>query len=176
MLPDLSSFSVKGLLQLEAGVVTELRSRGLVRTNNKPLGDIAEQIVLAARGGALEPNSARSHDVTDSEGRRIQVKAMGTRSVGRSGQFSSFRSFDFDTAVFLVFEANTFDLALAREVAASDIEAVAPYSAHTNGRAVTLRKIENLGFDVSLEMRNAYESLDGDVCEWRHGNIPATKK
>lgn len=167
MLPDLSIFSVKGLLQLEAGVVTELRRRGLVRTNNKPLGDIAEQIVLAARGGFLEPNSARSHDITDSEGRRIQVKAMGGRSAGRSGQFSSFRSFDFDTAVFLVFEANTFDLALAREVVANDIEAVAPYSSHTNGRAPTLRQIENLGCDVSLEMRSAYESLDGDVCEWR---------
>lgn len=167
MLSDLSSFSVKGLLQLEAGVVTELRRRGLVRTNNKPLGDIAEQIVLAARGGILEPNSARSHDITDSEGRRIQVKAMGGRSVGRSGQFSSFRSFDFDTAVFLMFEANTFDLALAREVAASDIKTVAPYSAHTNGRAVTVRKIENLGLDVSHEMRNAYEALERVVCEWR---------
>lgn len=160
MLPDLSDFSVKNLLQLEAGVVTELRGRGLVRTNNKPLGDIAEQIVLAARGGFLEPNSTKSHDVTDSKGRRIQVKAMGRRSAGRSGQFSSFRSFDFDTAVFLVFEANTFDLALAREVTASDIEAVASYSAHTNGRAATLRQIENLGLDVFHEMKIAYEALD----------------
>ncbi len=163
MLPDLSSLSVKELLQLEAGVVSELRSRSLVRTNNKPLGDIAEQIVLAARGGFLEPNSTRSHDITDSEGRRIQVKAMGGRSAGRSGQFSPFRSFDFDTAVFLIFEASTFNLLLAREVAASDVKAVAPYSAHTNGRAPTLRRIENLGTDVSPEMRSAYESLDGNV-------------
>lgn len=164
---DLSSYTAKELLQLDAGVVAELRDRGLVRTNNKPLGDIAERIVLVARGGRLEPNSAKSHDVTDPEGRRIQVKAMGGRVAGRSGQFSTFRSFDFDTAVFLVFEARTFDLALAREVAASDIEAVARYSAHTNGHAPTLRQIENLGLDVAHEMRSAYEAIDGDVHELR---------
>ena len=157
---DLSSLKVKELLQLEAGVVAELRDRGLVRTNNKPLGDIAERIVLVARGGRLEPNSAKSHDVTDPEGRRIQVKAMGGRIAGRSGQFSTFRSFDFDIGIFLVFESITFDLVLAREVTANDIEAVARYSAHTNGRAPTLRQIENLGVDVSHEMRGAYEALD----------------
>ena len=43
---DLSGLRVRDLLRLEAGVVAELRDRGLVRTNNKPLGDIAEQVVL----------------------------------------------------------------------------------------------------------------------------------
>ena len=55
--PDLTNLRVRELLQLEASIVSELRGRGLVRTNNKPLGDIAEQVVLAARGGVLEPNS-----------------------------------------------------------------------------------------------------------------------
>lgn len=168
----LSDLKVKDLLQLDAAVVAELRHRGLVRTNNKPLGDIAEQVVLKARGGYLEPNSAKSHDVVDPAGRRLQVKAMGGRAVGRSAKFSTFRSFDFDTAVFLVFEAGTFDLVLAREITASDVEVVSGYSAHTNGRQPTLRQVENLGVDVAEEMRRAYEALDGDAAEIRIGNTP----
>lgn len=171
MLPDIRGLSVKELLQLEAGIVSEFRGRGLVRTNNKPLGDIAEQVVLAARGGVLEPNSTKSHDVTDPNGRKIQVKAMSGRVAGRAGKFSPFRSFEFDTAVFLVFAAETFELTLAREVPANAVEAVARYSPHTNGRQPTLRQVENLGVDVTAEMLGAYEALDTYVTEL-HLNRP----
>lgn len=176
MLPDVSRLRVRELLQVEASIVAELRQRGLVRTNNKPLGDIAEQVVFAARGGVIEPNSMKSHDVTDPSGRRIQVKAMGGRATGKTGKFSPFRSFDFDIAVFLVFEFQTFELALAREVSANDIEAVSRYSAHTNGRQPTLRQIENAGIDVTDEMRAAYAALDGDAVEFRSGLASGGKK
>lgn len=160
MFSDLSSFRVRDLLLLEANVISELRNRGLVRTNNKPLGDIAEQVVLRARGGILEPNSTKSHDVTDPKGRRIQVKSMGIRASGKSAKFSPFRSFDFDTAVFLVFGTEDFDLTFAREVCGSDIKAVARYSQHTNGRQPTVRQIETLGEDVIDEMKAAYDALN----------------
>ncbi|MFT3971630.1 MAG: hypothetical protein QM695_15485 [Micropruina sp.] len=159
--PDLTNLSIPELLSLEAGIVTELTRRGLVRTRNKPLGDIAEQVVLQARGGALEPNSTKSHDITTPTGRRIQVKAMGTRAAGSSGKFSPFRSFDFDTAVFLVFEHGAFELVLAREVPASEVDLLARYSEHTNGKQPTLRQIRNAGVDVTDEMRAAYAALDG---------------
>lgn len=160
---------------MEASIIAELRQRGLVRTNNKPLGDIAEQVVLAARGGVLEPNSMKSHDITDPSGRRIQVKAMGGRAAGKAGKFSPFRSFDFDTAVFLVFAPETFEISLAREVSAGAIEAVAHYSPHTNGRQPTLRQIENAGIDVTDEMRAAYAALD-DAVEFRSGLTSGDKK
>lgn len=121
--------------------------------------------MLAARGVVLEPNSTKSHDVTDQSGRRVQVKAMGGRVVGRSGKFSPFRSFDFDTAVFLIFAAETFELVLAREVDADSVEAVAPYSRHTNGRQATLRQVESLGLDVTTEMREAFATLDPDAVD-----------
>ena len=94
VLPDVSRLSVKHLLQLEASVVKELRRRDLVRTNNKPLGDIAEQVVWLARGGVLEPNSTKSHDITTASGHRIQVKAMANRVAGSAARFSPFRSAD----------------------------------------------------------------------------------
>ena len=166
-LPNVAGLSVKDLLRLEASIVSELRDRDLVRTNNKPLGDIAEQVVFVARGGILEPNSTKTHDVTDADGHRIQVKAMGVRMGGRAAKFSPFRSFDFDTAVFLAFASDTFELSLAREVGADAIEAVARYSPHTNGRQPTLRQIESLGVDVTGEMRKAYAMLDANVVEFR---------
>lgn len=71
--------------------------------------------------------------------------------------------------MFLVFEAQTFELGIAREVSAKDVEAVARYSAHTNGRQPTLSQIESAGIDVTGEMRAAYATLDGDMVESRSG-------
>jgi hypothetical protein len=159
-LPSVTALSVKNLLKVEASIVSALRRRGIVRTNNKPLGDIAEYVVLVARGGTLEPNAAKSHDLIDAKGDKIQVKAMGGRMAGRAAKFSPFRSFDFDTAVFLVFESDTFEIALAREVSAEAIEAVARYSPHVNGSQPTLRQVEAMGVDVTGEMRKAYETLN----------------
>lgn len=156
---DLLRLTVRELLQHEAGVVSELRRRDLVRTNNKPLGDIAEQIVWSARGGVLEPNSTKSHDITARDGRRIQVKAMTRKTSGRSGMFSQFRSFDFDAAVFLVFAAETFELVAARELTPAEVKEVARYSPHANSSQPTLRQIVNQGSDVTVEMRSAYEKL-----------------
>lgn len=156
---DLTSMTVPALLGLEASIVEELRRRGLVRSNNKPLGDIAEQVVLAARGGVLEPDSTKSHDITTPAGVRIQVKGMGARTTA-SGKFSPFRSFDFDTAVFLVFAAGAFELVLAREVSSAEVESISGYSKHTNGKQPTLAQVRSAGVDVTAEMQAGYLALD----------------
>ena len=62
-----------------------------------------------------------------------------------------------------MFDAEEFNLVLARELTVIEIEAVARYSPHTNGRQPTLRQIENLGSDVTEEMRSAYDSLDDNM-------------
>lgn len=157
VIPNISRLPVRELLQLESAIVAELRRRGLVRTNNKALGDIAECVVAKARGGRLEPNSTKSHDVTTADGKRVQVKAMGQRAAAAAAKFSVFRSSDFDTAVFLVFAPDTFELTHARECLPSEIKAVARFSSHTNGYQPTMRQILSVGRDVTLEMRDAYE-------------------
>ncbi len=107
---DLTQFIVRELLVLESAIVGGLQTRELVRTNNKPLGDVAEQVVFHARRGSLEPNSTKSHDVTDRDGRKIQMKARSIRPGRKIGRFSPLRSFNFDSAVVLIFDAETFDL------------------------------------------------------------------
>lgn len=154
---DLSNLTVKDLMRLEASIVQELRGRELVRTSNKPIGDIAEYVVWLARGGVLEPSSTKSHDITAATGQRIQVKAMGTRTVA-GGKFSPFRSLEFDTAVFLVFDA-TFELAEAWEVEATRIAAVT-LSAHVRGRQPTLGQVRQYGTNVTAEMQEAYGHID----------------
>lgn len=156
---DLTGVKVPALLGLEASIVEELRRRGLVRSNNKPLGDIAEQVVLAARGGVLEANSTKSHDITTPAGVRIQVKGMGARTTA-SGKFSPFRSFDFDAAIFLLFAAPSFDLVLAREVSSGEVDSMSRYSEHTNGKQPTLAQVRGAGVDVAAEMQAAYLTLD----------------
>lgn len=154
---DLTVLSVRDLLQLDAAVIAELRRRKLVRTNNKPLGDIAEAIVCAARGGVLEPNSTRSHDITTSHGDRVQVKAMGVRSAGLAGKFGAFRSSGFTTAVFLAFGPD-FGLIEAWEIPSAAIEE-ARFSAHINGRQPTLRWVRSAGTDVRAEMQAAWAAI-----------------
>lgn len=142
--------SVKDLLLLEARVVKELRRRDLVRTNNKPLGDIAEYVVWLARGGVLEPNSTKSHDITTASGHRIQVKAMANRAAGAGARFSPFRSAGYHTAVFLVFDS-AFEIAEAFEVGAEQIEEHVHFVPHIAGRQPSLTQVRTLGTDVTVE-------------------------
>lgn len=158
---NLSEMGVRELLRLEAAITAEFKRRGLARTNNKPLGDIAEQVVLRARGGVLEPNSTKSHDVTTPGGSRIQVKAMGGRAAGTAAKFSPFRSFDFDSAIFLVFDGESFELVEAYEIPASAIDEHIRRSPHVNGKQPNLRQVRALGLDIADEMRVAFARLEG---------------
>ena len=161
-LPDVSRLSVKHLMRLEASIVTELRRRDLVRTNNKPLGDIAEYVVWLARGGVLEPNSTKSHDITTPSGHRIQVKAMANRAAGAGARFSPFRSAGYHTAVFLVFDS-AFEIVEAFEVDAEHIEEHVRFIPHVAGRQPSLTQVRTLGTDVTAEMQSAYAGIDGTV-------------
>lgn len=159
VLSDVTRLSVKHLLLLEASVVKELRRRDLVRTNNKPLGDIAEYVVWLARGGVLEPNSTKSHDITTDSGHRIQVKAMANRAAGAGARFSPFRSAGYHTAVSLVFDT-VFEIVEAFEVEADQIEAHVRFVPHVAGRQPSLTQVRTLGTDVIAEMQSAYARID----------------
>lgn len=158
-LPDVSALPVRSLLSLEASIVRELRFRKLVRTQNKPLGDIAEYVVWLDRGGVLEPNSTKSHDITTASGQRIQVKAMANRAAGAGARFSPFRSADYHTAVFLVFDIG-FDISEAWEVDAEQIEEHVRYVPHVAGRQPSVTHVRTYGTDVTAEMQAAYAHID----------------
>lgn len=157
------ALSVRELLTLMRRALVELRARGVVRTDNSPLGDVAEHVVRAAFGGTLAVNSGKSFDLVDGNGRRVQVKSRSILTNRPGSQlFSPFRSFDFDIAVFLVFDRDSMDLLKAVEVDAAAVRSAAVYKSHVNGWTIGVGKVlsaEAFGSDVSETVQEAYSSL-----------------
>ena len=162
MLPfDPGDLSVRQLLAASVAVIDELLRRGLVRTRNAPLGDLAETIALRSFGGVLAPNSEKSYDLLAEDDRRIQVKArLVDPADRRSQQFSAFRSWDFDIAVFVLLDARTYDIIWARELTSIETQQLGRRVEHTNSSAVLVRQVAAAGRDVSMAMAKAFDSLE----------------
>src|ERR1035438_8680602 len=105
--PDLSTFSESGLFSLYRAILSELKSRRVIRTENAPVGDYAEYLVATALGGQLAPNAEKSWDVLGNDGEKLQVKARVVTEPARPGQLqlSPFRSFEFGSAVVVLLSA-----------------------------------------------------------------------
>lgn len=163
--PVLSSMSTRDLLRLYGGVLRELLARRVVRTLNAPAGDLAETLVARAFNGELAPNSEKSWDVRAADGRLIQVKSrvIAATAATKPIQFSVFRSWGFDAAVFVVFEAETYDVLAAIEVPAAAVEAKAADVAWVGGSRLTvslavLRALPG-AVDRTAEVQNALETV-----------------
>lgn len=151
-----SEHSTRELLAQYAAILVELRDRAVIRTRNAPLGDYAEYLTQRTFGGELLPNSGKSYDLLDADGQRLQVKA---RTVGEgvrgSAKFSAFRSFDFDSAVFIAFDLGTYEVVWARLVPREVVESTVRYSPHINGSSVRITVASRLGLDVTDRVRAA---------------------
>jgi len=156
-----ANLSVRELLASYVSVLDELRRRDLIRTRNSPLGDLAESLALRAYGGALAPNSEKSYDLLTPDGRRIQVKARTVDVTDRRTQnFSALRSWDFDTALFLLFDAATYGLTWARELTRAETKALARADEHTASSRIIVRDVAVAGRDVTTIVGAAYERID----------------
>ena len=82
---DLEQRSTPELFALYRSILRQLSDRGVVRTENAPVGDYAEFLVKRALGGTLATNSEKSFDVKVDE-LRIQVKARVVSDQRKSGQ------------------------------------------------------------------------------------------
>ena len=71
------------LLEDWAAVMGELQARDVLRTNNNPVGDIAEVIVAAHYGGERGGASQAGWDVRTPAGERIQVKGIRVTGKGK---------------------------------------------------------------------------------------------
>jgi hypothetical protein len=104
--PDLSSLTVGGLLSDYRAILSELRRRGVVRTDNAPTGDYAEYLIARLVDGELAPNSEKSWDLRAADGRLIQVKARLSPegSPAATRQLSFIRHWDFDLLAVVLFD------------------------------------------------------------------------
>ncbi len=135
---DLSLMSTSQLFALYRSTLSELRSRGIVRTENAPAGDYAEYLVVRALGGELAPNSEKSWDVLVPGDKRVQVKARvvsdpPTRS---QRQLSPFRSFDFDSAVIVLLAESDYAVWRAVEIPEAVVGERSTFRSHVNGHVL----------------------------------------
>ena len=164
---DLAATLTRELLRLYGGILTELRARDIVRSENSPVGDYAEHLCAVAFGLRLENNSSIGWDGIDAEGVRYQVKGRRLTSWSSSRQLGAIRGLaeglpaPFDVLVGVLFDA---DMAVMK-AALLPIDVVrgrASLSKHVNGWRFMLTdnvwSLEGVR-DVTEEIRAAETKL-----------------
>jgi hypothetical protein len=139
--PDLSTLSESDLFSLYRAILSELKGRGVIRTENAPAGDYAEYLVATALGGGLAPNSEKSWDVLGNDGEKLQVKARVVSDPVVPGQLqlSPFRSFSFDAAVIVLLASTDYTVRRASKVPRYVVESSAVHRQHVNGKILFAR-------------------------------------
>jgi len=133
--PRVADLETRTLLALYRGILRELKSRGVTRTENAPTGDYAEYLVALGLGGILATSSEKGWDVELPNGDHLQVKARVVSDPPRRGQLqlSPFRSFEFDAAVVVLLSDIDLEVVRAVMLPRAVLEASSAYRSHVNG-------------------------------------------
>ncbi len=136
---DLSTMSVRELLGLWAGSLRELHTRGIVRTFNSPIGDIAEELVALHYGGTRGGFSQKTWDVQVGD-EFLPVKALRRTNGRAGGNLSPIRSDGGYTAVVAVIFTEDLRVDSALRIPREVVDEMFPRNAHVNGRRVALTR------------------------------------
>ena len=137
---ELRTMSEVELLQIHSAVIAELRRRGVVKTQNNPIGDYTEWLVCNRLGLEVQGNSRAALDAIDRQGIRYQIK--GRCSGANSVQFSSIRKLEqcgFDFVIAVIFNED-YSVRLGVKVSHDAVPTMARYQAHTNGYNLILTR------------------------------------
>jgi hypothetical protein len=138
---EFTALSPADLLRLHAGISEELRQRGIVRSSNNPVGDLAEYLFCRAFGWTQATNSAKSADAACSQGRHYQVKGRRTTRHNGSRQLGALRGLadgGFDFLAGVIF-AEDYTVARAAIVPHAMVLANASYVEATNSWKFIMR-------------------------------------
>jgi hypothetical protein len=138
---DLQGFTAKELLVLGINANAELRRRGIIRTENNPIGDFAEYVFCRAFSWKLVGNSEKEVDAIGPDRTRYQIKAR--RLAGNAGdrQLSALRKLPdkgFDKLAAVLFDVR-FGIARAAIIPHALVLANATRQGHTNSWRFMLR-------------------------------------
>jgi hypothetical protein len=137
----LSDLTDKELLQLQASATNELKARGVVRTQNNPLGDYTEWLVAKALDLDLQANSKAGYDGVSKDGVRIQIKGRRLTPANKSRQLSAIRKYaeqDFDALAAVIYDEN-FNIIEALLIPHEVVGEYASYRAHVNAHILILK-------------------------------------
>lgn len=134
---DLKPLSVRELLALWASALRELRDRGIVRTFNNPIGDIAEELVALHYGGERGSFSQKTWDVR-AGGELLQVKALRRTGTGTRRNLSPVRSDDGYTAVIVVVFTEDLRVDGALRIPREVVNDLFERRSYVNGRVIVM--------------------------------------
>lgn len=133
LMDNLSALSNRELLTYHAAILKELQSRGVVRTQNAPLGDWAEYEFCRLFNWKMAANSEKSIDATANDGTTYQIKARRVTAANRSRQLSFIRDLDgFDTLAAMIVDEE-YNVILAALIPAEIVRENSSYVASVNG-------------------------------------------
>ena len=131
---DWSHYSPQELLATYAELMSELRSREVIRSSNNPVADYTENLVAQALKLELVGKSTAGHDAIDSAGVRYQIKGRRITQKNGSTQLSAIRNLasnPFDLLAAVVFNPD-FSVGYAALIPISVVQEKSTFSKHTN--------------------------------------------
>ncbi len=100
---NLKDLSPIELLNIDAAILAELRARGIIRTDNAPLGDYTEYLVARTLGLTLQRNSSAGYDAIDEQDNiKYQIKGRRPSDTNPSTQVSAIRRLEAQNFDFLI--------------------------------------------------------------------------
>lgn len=129
------------LLASYGAILSALRDRGVIRTENSPIGDYAEYLAARALGLTLADNSGIGWDGRDSAGIRYQIKGRRITRWSTSRQLGTMRGLEgdpFDILVGVLFDEHCLVIRAAL-IPIGIVRTLARRSDHVNGSALILR-------------------------------------
>jgi len=128
------------LLEDWAAIMRALRDRGIIRTSNNPVGDIAEAIVAEHFTGERAPSSQKNWDVRTADGERIEVKGIRQLKGGsRRSNVSPIRGAEYDTVVVVLLDDN-FKVTEGLRIPRAVVEELFGHNDHVNGVVIKVSK------------------------------------
>ncbi len=85
---------VHALFKKYNDVLDELRELKVIRSTNNPAGDYGEYLVQHKLGLKQAPKSSKGYDLTDSQGKKYQVRTRRITRHSKSRQLGGFRDLD----------------------------------------------------------------------------------
>lgn len=140
---DLEGLSDREVLRLHSRVSDELRRRGLTRTANNPVADLAEWVVARALNLTLAEKSTAGFDARDSDGLRYEIKARRQTPTSKPTHFSAIRGIEsqhFDRLVVLLF-GEDYSVVRASLLLFQAVKRLARFRPHVNGSLLYLRDV-----------------------------------
>ena len=143
--------TLRALLGEYAEVSQRLSQHPWVRNNNAPLGDVAENLVAEALGGAVADNNAKGYDVELPDGQLIQVKGITYR--GKDNLVTSaIRSLDFDSVAIVICEPD-FSVVEGLLLPRGRVAEVSRFHKKLNGYQIKVKQARPVSLDITDKLR-----------------------